>query len=86
MTFLGPLRADFSILKKDITGRFLLSDDATCQYVQSMLPELKAGLERIEYKVRQIDCTTVRPEALQDTCFIEELVKARDDQVLNIVI
>ncbi|MBU1340098.1 MAG: hypothetical protein KKE44_00385 [Proteobacteria bacterium] len=86
MTRLGPLRADFSIFKKEITGRFLLNDDDTCQYVKSKIPELKTGLESIEYHVRQIDCMTAKKEDIQQSCFIETLVKANDDQVLNIVI
>jgi len=86
MTKLGPLRADFSILKKEITGSFLLSDDETCQYVKSKISELKTGLATIEYHVRKIDCHVAKKEEIQQSKFIETLVKARDDQVLNIVI
>jgi len=86
MTQLGPLRADFSILKKEITGRFLLKDDETCDYVRSMVPELKTRLLDVEYNVRKIDCSTAKKEEIQESVFIESMVTARDDSVLNIVI
>jgi hypothetical protein len=86
MTKLGPLRADFSILKKEITGRFLLQDEDTCNYVKSMIPELKEKLSGIEYNVRNIECSLGKKEEIIETCFIETLVKAGEDQVLNIVI
>ncbi|RLC14337.1 MAG: hypothetical protein DRH93_20855 [Deltaproteobacteria bacterium] len=86
MTKLGPLRADFSILKKEITGRFLLSDDDTCKYVKSKIFELKTGLKSIEYHILKIECHTAKKEEIQQSSFIETLVKASDDNVLNIVI
>lgn len=86
MTRLGPLRADFSILKNEITGRFLLKDDDTCQYVKSMIPELKEKLAKIDYQVHQIECIIGSNSQIQQSHFIETLVKAREDQVLNIVI
>jgi len=86
MTKLGPVRADFSILKKEITGRFLFEDDDTCQYVKSKIGELKTGLAKIEYHVRKIDCDTAKKEDIQQGSLIEALIKARDDRVLNIVV
>ena len=86
MSFLGPLRADFSILKKEISGRFLLTDEETCQYVGSMIPELKERLERVDYKVHEIDCVTGDKIRIQPTDFIETILKAGADRVLNIVI
>lgn len=86
MTRLGPLRADFSILKKEISGRFLLMDEDTCNYVKSMIFELKKGLEKIGYNIHQIDCSVAKKEDIQKNSFIETLVKECDDQVLNIVI
>ncbi len=86
MSRLGPLRADFSILKKDITGGFLLKDNETCTYVKSMIPELKKGLADLEYHVHQIECHVARKEEIHGTALIETLVKSQDDQMLNIVI
>ncbi len=86
MSKLGPLRADFSILKKEITGRFLLKDDETCKYVSSKISELTTGLAKIEYHVRKIECNTAKKEEIQQSSFIESLVTSSDDHVLNIVI
>lgn len=86
MTLLGPLRADFSILKKEITGRFLLNDDETCKYVKSKICELTTRLANIEYHVRKIDCHTAKKEDIQHSSFIETLIRDRDDSMLNIVI
>jgi len=86
MSRLGPLRADFSILKKKISGKFLLNDDKTCEYVKSMIPELLTRLSNIEYQVHKIDCYTAKREEIQQSSFIETLVKASDDSVLNIVV
>ncbi len=86
MSKLGSLRADFSILKKEITGRFLLQDDETCEYLKSMIPELKQRFEKIEYHAFNIECKTAKKEEIQPTIFIETLVKAREDRVLNVVV
>ncbi|MFH2060639.1 MAG: hypothetical protein ABIJ59_17275 [Pseudomonadota bacterium] len=86
MTRLGPLRADFSILKQEITGRFLLCDQDTCDYVRSLIPDLKGQLADREYHVRQIECVLAKKEEVQPGSLIESLVKAGDGQVLNVVV
>jgi hypothetical protein len=86
MTLLGPLRADFSIFKKEISGRFLLSDEDTCQYVRSMIPELREKLKAIDYTVHEIDCALGDKIRLQPVDFIDSLLKSESDRVLNIVI
>lgn len=86
MTQLGPMRADFSVLKNGINGRFLLQDADTCDYVKSTLPELENRLLTIDYQVGQIECVVAQKEDIQDSTLIESLLKADDDQVLNIVV
>jgi hypothetical protein len=86
MTLLGPLRADFSVLKKEISGRFLLNDEDACQYVRSMIPELRERLNAIDYKVHEIDCVLGDKIRLQPVDFIEALLESESDRVLNIVI
>ncbi len=86
MTRLGPLRADFSILKQEISGRFLLENEKICGLFKAGIPELKKKLGAIHYHVRNIDCSVAQQEEIRPTGFIETLVKARDDRVLNIVI
>lgn len=86
MSLLGPLRADFSVFKKEISGRFLLNDEDTCQYVRSMIPELRERLNAMDYKVHEIDCVPGDKIRLQPVDFIEALLESGSDRVLNIVI
>ncbi len=86
MTQLGPVRADFSVLNQAITGRFLLQDEAVCQFMQSLIPDLKDQLSKVDYKVHQIECKVAKKEEIQESIFIESLIKTNDDTVLNIVI
>jgi hypothetical protein len=86
MTNLGPVRADFSILEKGITGRFLLENDDVRDYVQSMILELESRLKLMEYKVGNIDCKTAAKEEIQPNVLMESLFDNEDDSVLNIVI
>ncbi|MBU0973103.1 MAG: hypothetical protein KKC20_20840 [Proteobacteria bacterium] len=86
MTQMGPVRADFSILKKAITGRFLLNDDDICGYVKNRIPELKARLEKIDYSVGNIDCLTADSAQIQPNTLMESLFQNQDDSVVNIVI
>ncbi len=90
MTNMGSVRADFSILKKAITGRFLLENDEVCNYVKSMIPQLKSRFEKVEYAVGNIDCFTAATEEIQPNVLMESLFenefKNENDSVLNIVI
>ena len=86
MSNLGPLRADFSILKKAITGVFLLSDKDTCDYVRSALPDLKKRLASIDFTVQKIDCKTVAPHFMEQHNFLETLLAEQDSGMLNIVV
>ncbi len=86
MSNLGPLRADFSILKKAITGKFLLADDQTTAYLNSMIPELKKRLAKINYELKNIECYTAKLEELDKNCLIESLVKSYDNNVLSIIV
>jgi hypothetical protein len=86
MTQLGPLRGDFSILKNEITGRFLFKDEAACAYVQSMIPDLETRLATVDYQVCRIECAMAKAEDIQHTCFIEALVTGHDNSVLNVVV
>jgi hypothetical protein len=86
MTNLGPVRADFSILNKAITGRFLLENDDICDYVKSMIPELKTRFEQIEFSVGNIDCFTAAADEIQPNVLMESLFQNENQSVLNIVI
>lgn len=86
MTQIGSVRADFSILKKAITGRFLLENEDIREYVKSMIPELKSGLERLDYTVGAIDCAVAAPDEIAPNALIESLFKNQEAGVLDIVV
>ncbi len=86
LTNLGAVRADFSILKKAITGRFLLENDEICEYLKSLIPELKLRFEQIEYTMGNIDCFTAKKAEIHPNVLMESLFESGDDSVLNIVI
>lgn len=86
MSRLGSLKADFSIFKKDITGKFLFLDDDTSRYVESLIPELKERLKAVEYNLMKVECQTVEKEQTDPASFLKSLVFESDDRVLNIVI
>ncbi len=86
MTQLGAVRADFSILKKAITGRFLLENDGVCAYMKRLIPELKTKFEQLEYDIGNIDCLTAAKAEIHPNVLMESLFKMGDDSVLNIVI
>jgi hypothetical protein len=86
MTQLGAVRADFSILKKAITGRFLLENDGVCTYMKTLIPELQTRFEQLEYDIGNIDCLTAAKAEIHPNVLMESLFETGDDSVLNIVI
>ena len=86
MTNLGPVRADFSILDKAITGRFLLENEEIRSFVQSMIPELRTRLAKIGHHLVKMDCMLALPDEIAPRVFMESLMRQEADQVVNIVI
>lgn len=86
MTALGPLRADFSILDKTIAGRFLLEEQATCDYLAPKISDLRQRLSGIGYQAGNIDCQVARPEQIAPTSLILSMKEPEDMQGLNIII
>lgn len=78
MTNLGPVRADFSVLKNNITGGFQVSDQETADFFNSMLSELKERLQTHQFNVHKIECRVVEPEKLAEKSIINELLKSED--------
>lgn len=78
MTNLGPVRADFSVLKNNITGGFQVSDQETADFFNSMLSELKERLQTHQFNVHKIECRMVEPEKLAEKSIINELLKSED--------
>jgi len=86
MTTLGPLRADFSILDKTIAGRFLLENQATCDYLTPKISDLRQRLSGIGYQAGNIDCRVARPEQIAPTSLMLSMKALDDMQGLNIVV
>ncbi|HKL82370.1 MAG TPA: flagellar hook-length control protein FliK, partial [Desulfobacter sp.] len=86
MTTLGTLRADFSILDKTIAGRFLLENQATCDYLTPKISELRQRLSGIGYQAGNIDCRVARPEQIAPTSLMHSMKAPDDMQGLNIVV
>ena len=86
MTALGPLRADFSILDKTITGRFLLENQKICDYLTPKVSQLRQRLSGIGYQAGNIDCQVARPEQIAPTSLMLSMKTPDDMQGLNIVV
>jgi len=86
LTALGDLRADFSILKKSITGRFLLEDQSICNYMKSLMPVLKERLSGIGFHMGQVDCVVAEPSQLSPGALINAMGPQKEVRGLDLVI
>jgi len=86
MTSLGDLRADFSILKKSIAGRFLLQDEATCDFMKSLMPVLGQRMSAIGFQMGRVDCVVAEPSQLAPGALIQSMTAERQVQGLDLVI
>ncbi|MBF0573276.1 MAG: flagellar hook-length control protein FliK [Desulfamplus sp.] len=85
MTNLGPIRADFSVLKNNITGGFQVADEEIANFFRLMLPELRERLQTHDYNVHKIECRVVESEKLAEKSIIKELLKS-EEHGLNLMI
>lgn len=85
MSNLGALRVDLSVLKKDISGMIQVSDEETRVFIKKMIPELKRGLNRHDFRVMRMDCAVVRAERLESTVFLDDVLHNGINE-LNIII
>ncbi len=86
MTALGSVRAEFSILKKAITGRFLLEDQESCDHIKALVPELKDRLSAIEYQAQKIECRVAEPKVLSPNTFIQSMFDSESTHGLDLII
>lgn len=86
MTALGSVRAEFSILKKAITGRFLLEDQESCDHIKALVPELKDRLSAIEYQAQKIECRVAEPKTLSPNTFIQSMFDSENTHGLDLII
>ena len=85
MTALGPLRADFSIFKKALSGSFALATREIRDFVKKGLPILIERLEQQEYTIQKIECRTAEPVELTSADLVDKVI-ADSDGAVNIVI
>lgn len=71
---LGPLRADLTVISKEIEGRFLLSDETARQLLQNSLPVLVRSLEARGFIIRHVGCFLEKPEDVARS-LIRELIQ-----------
>jgi len=86
MTSLGSVRADFSILKKEITGRFMLEDQSICDYIRSLIPELRQRLLSLDYKAGSIECRVGSKRALSPDALVRSMAGPAESRGLDLVI
>ncbi len=86
MTALGNIRAEFSILKKEISGRFMLEDRETSDYIRSLLPELESRLALINYSVKKIDCCVAPPKDFFPDVLLQSMVPPSENSGFNLVV
>lgn len=86
MTALGNIRAEFSILKKEISGRFMLEDRETRDYIRSLLPELESRLALINYSVKKIECCVAPPKDFFPDVLLQSMVPPSENSGFNLVV
>ena len=89
MSQLGPVRADFSILKGHISGRFWVKDGEIRAYMEGLMEELKDRLAKIDYVLDRVECRVVDPgmgPGAVASSFFNPLFQPGDDSVLDILI
>ncbi len=85
MSNIGDVLADFSILKKSITGSFSVGDQNVCLFFRENIPNLIKKLKSRGFEVHKIECCVVEPEKLSEISFVDK-ISANDNGVLNLVI
>ncbi len=86
MTRLGRVRADFSILDRAVSGRFLLETEDIRTFTESRISDLGPRLEKIGYRLINIDCQVAEKKELAPYVFMESMQEKQPDRVVNIVI
>ncbi len=86
MSQIGHVRADFSILDRAITGRFLFENTEACAYADSMIPRLKEGLAKAGFHAAAIDCVVAKPREIDPGVFMDACLEQVSDSEVHIVI
>ncbi len=86
MTEMGHVRADFSILDRAVTGRFLFENAESCAYADSMIPKLRESLARAGFHAAGIDCVLAAPREVDPGIFMDACVEQVSDSEVHIVL
>ncbi|HUU40251.1 MAG TPA: hypothetical protein VMW42_04865 [Desulfatiglandales bacterium] len=73
LSYLGPIRADLTVNKKEIAGRFLLANDEARLLVQDNIFSLIGNLEKRGFNVHSIECWLKDPEIITRS-FTREII------------
>lgn len=71
---LGPLRGDFGIWQKTVSGTFGVADAETARLISNELPRLAQALHRSGFSVGRIDCRVLGLATLASTSLAEEVL------------
>jgi hypothetical protein len=82
---LGPLRGDFGIWQKTVSGTFGVADAETARIVCRDLPRLTQALHRSGFSVGRIDCRVLGLATLAGTSLAEEVL-SNGECGLNLVV
>ncbi|MBF0101543.1 MAG: flagellar hook-length control protein FliK [Desulfobacterales bacterium] len=85
MSELGKIRANFSLLKKQIQGYFEVTSSEIATYIQESLTMLNSRLEQQGFHPTRIECQIVDDEILANASFVDELID-NPMGVLNVLI
>ena len=83
---LGDLRADFSVMKKSLTGAFGVADEEARHLVFTHLPELRRTLKDHGYDVHDISCHILEPQQLSEMSLVAQAVTPLSEGFLNLVV
>ncbi len=79
MSRLGAVRADFSILDRAITGRFLFEKEESCSHVRSMIPDLGRQLAKVGFHDAGMDCMLAKPKDVDSAAFMDSCLQTSSD-------
>ncbi len=83
---LGELRADFSVMKKSLTGAFGVADEEARHLISTHLPELRRTLKDHGYDVHDISCHILEPQQLSDISLVAQAMTPMSEGFLNLVV
>ncbi|MBF0118075.1 MAG: hypothetical protein HQK79_04515 [Desulfobacterales bacterium] len=85
MSNIGHIKADFSILKKALTGTFYVINEEIKAFIENNIPELNSNLKKHGFEIHSIYCRVADEKTLSKTSLTEKIVN-NGDTLLNLII